>query len=363
MKKSVLIGVSIVTVLAILLAAVAFGFADANKKFNAFKSAGTNPNISDPITVIEPNNETQTNISFRSIEPDENGAVQQAQSNVSFRIIEPLYLPSGYKFENAGGSRFVGVMNEIDMASLSYKNGDEQLTVKEIIVVKTKDKTRSSNIPNDTREIVDINGIEGRFSEENGMKLLGWKIGNLSLSVMSWKNEGQNQTSSSLSKEKMIKIAESTREKTLEEAIPEAQAKVSFKILQPTYIPAGYKINTAQISGTKFRGFSLEAEQAVLPYIKGDEFFAKNEYLNLKELLTIKDETAVSETTSKIPWEYVDINGIQGRFLEEQSGIKSLNWKAGNLSLTISSYANNQSGFTGTPLSMEEMVKMARSVK
>ena len=358
-----LIGLSIVTVLAILLAAVAFGFADANKKFNAFKSAGANPNISDPVAIIEPNNEAPTNISFRSIEPYEDGAVQQAQSNVSFRIIKPLYIPAGYKFEEAGGSRFIGASSEIDMASLSYKSGDEQLTIKETIIVKTRDKTQSSSIPNDTREIVDINGTEGRFSEENGMKVLGWKIGNLSLSVRSWKNEGQNQTSSSLTKEEMIKIAESTREKTPEEAIAEAQTKVSFKIVQPSYIPEGYRMNTAQTSGTKFHGFSLELEQAMLSYIRGDEFFTKNEYLILNELLTIKDDTDVSGSISKTPYKFVDINGVQGRFLEEQNGIKSLNWKAGNISLTISSHAYNESGFTGTSLSMEEMVKMARSVK
>ena len=210
MKKSILIGVSILTVLAILLAAVAVGFADAKTKFNAFKSAEA-ANMSDTITIMEPDNEIRTNISFRIIGPDENGAVQQAQSNVSFRIIEPMYIPGDYKFESAAGTKFVGVMNDIETASLSFKKGDERITIKEIIVVKTKGKTQSSNIPDDTREIVDINGIKGRYSEENGIKLLGWKIGNLSLSVMSRKNESQNQTGSSLSKEEMIKMAKSVK--------------------------------------------------------------------------------------------------------------------------------------------------------
>ncbi len=357
MKKSILIGVSIATVMAILLAAVALGFGDTSTKFNAFANA----EVDKPVTE-KPVQEAQADTGISEIAIK--GAIQQAQSNVSFRILEPMYIPSSYKFDSVRGTKFVGVMNDIDMASFSYKNGDEQLTIKEIIVVKTRDnRTQSSSVPKDTREIIDINGIEGRYSEEEGVKLLGWKIGNLSLSVTSWKNEGQNRTSSSLSKEEMIKIAGSVREKTPEEAIAEAQTKVSFKILQPSYIPAGYRMNTAQTSGTKFRGFSLEAEQAVLPYIKGDEFFAKNEYLNLKELLTIKDDTDVSESVSKTPYKFVDINGVQGRFLEEQSGVKSLDWKAGNLSLAISSYAYNESGFTGTPLSMEEMVKMARSVK
>lgn len=363
MRKSILIGLSIITVAGILLAAFALGFGDTKTRFNAFSSAEADKNTSNTIAIIEPNNETQKIISFRVIEPDENGAIQYAQSNVSFRIIEPLYIPAGYNFESVGGKKFRGVATDIDVASFSYINGDEQLTIKETIVVKTENTTKSSTLPKDTREIVDINGIEGRYSQENGIKFLGWKIGNLSLSISSWKNEGQNQTNSSLGKEEMINLAKYVREKTPEEAIAEAQTKVSFKIFQPSYIPEGYRMNTAQTSGTKFRGVSSELEQASLFYINGDEFFAKNEYLNLKELLTIKDDTDVSESTSNIPWKYVDINGVQGRFLEEPGGIKSLNWKIGNLSLTIGSHAYNESGFTGTSLSMDEMIKMARSVK
>ncbi|VVB96726.1 Uncharacterised protein [uncultured archaeon] len=343
MKKSILIGVSIVAVLAILLAVVALGFGDASTKFNAFADAQANNKISE-ITM--------------------EGAIQQAQSNVSFRILEPMYIPSGYKFDSVTGTKFTGVMIDIDMSSFSYKNGDEQLTIKETIVVKTRDnRTQSSDLPKDTREIVNINGIEGRYSLENGIKLLSWKIGNLSLSIKSWKNEGQNQTGSSLSKEEMIKIAESVREKTPDEAVAEAQEKVSFKILQPSYMPAGYRMNTWQASGTKFRGSSLEAEQVMIPYIKGDEFFEKDENLDLKELLIIKDDTDVSESISGTPYKFIDINGTQGRFLEETSGMKSLNWEKGNLSLTISSYAYKENNVTGTSITLEEMAKMARSVK
>ncbi|KCZ72893.1 hypothetical protein ANME2D_01329 [Candidatus Methanoperedens nitroreducens] len=187
MKKSILIGVSIVTVLGILLAAVALGFAETNTKFNAFTGAEDSRQVTKK-------------------------AIAEAQANVSFTILEPDYLPSGYKFESARGTKFVGVLSDIDMASFSYKNGDEQLTIKEIIVVKTKDNiTQPSTLPRDTREIVDINGIEGRYSEENGIKFLGWKIGNLSLSITSWKNEGQTQATSSLGKEEMIKMAGSVK--------------------------------------------------------------------------------------------------------------------------------------------------------
>lgn len=362
MKKSILIGVSITTVVAILLAAVALGFGDTGTKFNALSSAEADNTSASAPPEDKAALEAQANTEISEIAMK--GAIQQAQSNVSFRIIEPMYIPSGYKFESVRGTKFVGATNDIDVASFSYKNGDEQLTIKEIIVVKTRDdRTQPSTLPKDTREIVNINGIEGRYSEENGIKFLSWKIGNLSLSITSWKNEGQNQTSSSLSKEEIIKIAESVREKTPEEAIAEAQAKVSFKILQPSYIPAGYRMNTAQTSGTKFRGFSLEAEQVSIFYIKGDEFFMKNEYLTLQELLVLKDDTASNITAPKTPWKFVDINGVQGRFLETSDGVKQLSWEVGNLNLAIGTHAYNKSGFTGTPLSMEEMVKMARSVK
>lgn len=148
-----------------------------------------------------------------------------------------------------------------------------------------------------------------------------------------------------------------TQEKTAEAAIAEAQGKVSFKILKPSYVPSEYTLNIPQVSGTKFKGVCLEVEQVMLPYTKG------NETLNLKELLTIKDETDVSGSVSKTPYEFVDINGVRGHFLEEESGIKSLEWKIGNLSLTINSYAYKENNFTRATLSKEEMVKMARSVK
>lgn len=122
-----------------------------------------------------------------------------------------MYIPSGYNFEIVEGKKFTGVATDVDMASFSYNNGDEQLTIKETIIVKTKPEIEPSALPEDTREIVDINGIEGRYSQENGIKSLGWKIGNLSLSIRSWKNEGQNHTNSSLGKEEMINMARSVK--------------------------------------------------------------------------------------------------------------------------------------------------------
>lgn len=147
------------------------------------------------------------------------------------------------------------------------------------------------------------------------------------------------------------------QENAAETAIAGAQAKVSFKILQPSYVPTGYTLNIPQVSGTKFKGVSLEAEQVMLPYTN------EKETLNLKELFPIKEDTDVSGSVSKTPYEFVDINGVRGRFLEEASGIKSLDWKIGNLSLTINSYAYKENNFTRATLNKEEMLRMARSVK
>lgn len=209
MKKPLLIGISIMTVLGILLAAVALGFGDTRPKSNSF----ANTEVNEPVA----KEEIQVTLADKGISDsnsdskiDIKGAIQYAQSNVSFRIIEPSYIPSGYKLDSVEGKKFKGASTDIDMASFSYKNEDEQLTIKETIVVKTEQETGQST-QQDTREIVDINGAEGHYSEENSIQVIGWKIGNLSLSVMSWKNVGQNQTRSSLSKEEMIKMARSIK--------------------------------------------------------------------------------------------------------------------------------------------------------
>lgn len=210
MNKSILIGFVIAALLLIVITVSALNFGNS-AKFDSSMSEGINRNTTDLEAITEPVNEEKKTDPVRDIKQNEKGTIQQAQSGVSFRIIEPLYIPSGYIFDNADGKSFNGTLNEMDMASLSYKSGDEQLTIKETIIVKTGDKTLLSETPNDTREIVNINGIEGRFSEENGMKLVSWKIGNLSMSIRSWKNDGINQVGGSLSKEEMIKIASSIK--------------------------------------------------------------------------------------------------------------------------------------------------------
>jgi len=147
------------------------------------------------------------------------------------------------------------------------------------------------------------------------------------------------------------------KEKTPEEAIAEAQAKVSFKILQPSYVPEGYALNIPQVSGTRFRGVSVELEQAMLPYTNGKET------LNLKEFQTINDTTPKSTAIPEDTREIVNINDIKGRYAEETNGVKYLNWKIGELSLTISSLTYGSNNISGSSLSKEDMIKMARSIK
>jgi len=98
MRKSILIGLSIITVAGILLAAFALGFGDTRTKVNAFKSAET-----------EKNTQAHPRLSSRRMKPKQ------------------IYIPAGYNFEIVGGKKFTGVATDLEMASFSYKNGDEQL--------------------------------------------------------------------------------------------------------------------------------------------------------------------------------------------------------------------------------------------
>ncbi|MFZ3382774.1 MAG: DUF4367 domain-containing protein [Candidatus Methanoperedens sp.] len=150
---------------------------------------------------------------------------------------------------------------------------------------------------------------------------------------------------------------ESTLEKTAEMAIADAQTNVSFIILKPAYIPDGYTLNILRTSGAKFSGTTSDLEQAQLTYTK------KNETLIIRESLEIGNDATNSINKLKIPWEFVDLNGVQGRFLEESNGVKQLSWETGQLNLTISSSAYNGDGFTGASLGKEEIIMMAKSIR
>ena len=73
-------------------------------------------------------------------------------------------------------------------------------------------------------------------------------------------------------------------------------------------------MNTTQTTGTRFRGTSVELEQSSIFYINGDEFITKNEILNLKELLIIKEDTTFPESISNIKWKSVGYKWGPGTF-------------------------------------------------
>ncbi len=210
MKKSILIGVSIVTVLGILLAAAALGFADTNTKFNAFTDAKANEQLTEK--AIEA---ASTPTPVPAQEKTAETAIAEAQAKVSFKILQPAYIPEGYTLNipQISGTKFRGVSVELEQAMIPYTNGKETLTLKELLTIK--DDTidpKNTTIPKDTREIVNINGIEGRFSvEPNGVKYLNWKIGELSLSIVSVTYNSNNVTDSSLGKDEMVKTARSVK--------------------------------------------------------------------------------------------------------------------------------------------------------
>ena len=150
-------------------------------------------------------------------------------------------------------------------------------------------------------------------------------------------------------------------EKNVGESVAEAQANVSFKIKQPAYIPEGYGMNPGRTLATSFYGSSSGLEQVMIFYEKG------NEYLDMQELLVRGPDAEISD--SGMPWKFVDINGVQGRFLEERSGVKYLSWKMGNVNFMISSYVYKEngsvdgSGLAGSSLSREDMIRIAGSVR
>ncbi|MBU4373901.1 MAG: hypothetical protein KKD69_03245 [Euryarchaeota archaeon] len=77
MKKSILIGVSIATVMAILLAAAALGFANTSTKFNAFADAEVNEQVTDKTTQVATS--TPTPVPAQEKTPEEAIAGAQAK--------------------------------------------------------------------------------------------------------------------------------------------------------------------------------------------------------------------------------------------------------------------------------------------
>jgi outer membrane lipoprotein-sorting protein len=119
---------------------------------------------------------------------EEKMTIEEAQVNASFDILEPTYLPSGYEFDNV----YMGDPKHNDtMIRLTYTNGEDFLDLDEDIELGIGRNLLES------AENVTINGQEGKLIEEG--RALYWTIGDIGLILHS----------GSLSKDEMIKIAES----------------------------------------------------------------------------------------------------------------------------------------------------------
>jgi outer membrane lipoprotein-sorting protein len=119
---------------------------------------------------------------------EEKMTIEEAQANASFDILEPTYLPSGYEFDNV----HMGDPKHNDtMIWLIYTNGEDFLDLDEDIELEVGRNLLKS------AENVTINGQEGKLIEEG--RALYWTIGDIGLILHS----------GSLSKDEMIKIAES----------------------------------------------------------------------------------------------------------------------------------------------------------
>ncbi|KAB2945757.1 MAG: hypothetical protein MPEBLZ_00295 [Candidatus Methanoperedens nitroreducens] len=211
MRKSIIIVVSIVSVLAILFA-VALGFTGTNIKVNssAIKEAGTiKDNQSD-------SGETMDSISTPTPESTQEKntemAITEVQTKVSFTILKPAYIPDGYTLDisQTSGTKFRGTTAQLEQARLTYTKENETLTLLEVLVVG--DDPIDSKIASKTPwKFVDINGVQGRLLEKSDGKQLSWEIGKLNLTILGSAYNGNGFTDTSLSKEEMIMMAKSVK--------------------------------------------------------------------------------------------------------------------------------------------------------
>ncbi len=124
--------------------------------------------------------------------PPKKITLEEAKKEVNFSILSPSYLPEGYIFESATVFKY----DKMEIVSIEYQNGTLMLLLSE----QLKDETNSA--PDfGGAETVSINGAEGKIMSGFGeSKMLTWNIENLELML-----------SGPLSKEEMIKVAESIK--------------------------------------------------------------------------------------------------------------------------------------------------------
>ncbi|MDW7728050.1 MAG: outer membrane lipoprotein-sorting protein [Candidatus Methanoperedens sp.] len=114
--------------------------------------------------------------------------LDEAREAVNFTVVAPEYLPEGYLLDKVIVFKF----GEIQSLSISYKKGDEILSIYEA--------NQSRYEPKGKFESVEINGIEARYVDTDFSKSLSW----------TWKGTGI-AVSGTISKEELIKVAESIK--------------------------------------------------------------------------------------------------------------------------------------------------------
>ncbi|SNQ59144.1 DUF4367 domain-containing protein [Candidatus Methanoperedens nitratireducens] len=124
----------------------------------------------------------------KEITPPKETTLDEARGAVNFTVVAPEYLPEGYILDKVTVFKF----GEIQSLSISYKNGDEMLSIYEA--------NQSRNVPKGKFETVKIKGIEARYMESDFSKSLSW----------TWKGT-EITISGTISKEELIKVAESIK--------------------------------------------------------------------------------------------------------------------------------------------------------
>ena len=125
--------------------------------------------------------------------PPKKITLEEAREEVNFTVLTPAYLPEGYVFANATVFKY----GDMESVSLRFKKDSEMLMISERV---TNDEIQQPEIGD--IETVSINGADGKLITLFGdSKMLVWSIGDLELTMLP----------KSLSKEEMIKIAESVK--------------------------------------------------------------------------------------------------------------------------------------------------------
>ena len=118
--------------------------------------------------------------------------------------------------------------------------------------------------------------------------------------------------------------------------LEEAQEEATFDILVPSYLPDGYEFDHAMV----IRGF---VETVSLTYKNGDE------RLGISETVLEDEPQALPIMDSA---EVVSINGVEGKLVTIYDDNKMLQWKIGNIQLTLSG-----------SLDKEELIGIAESMQ